>query len=536
MSGAAAQQHRNLIGARIADGRLEFVSLIGLGAYGAVYLARDLTHVFRRDAISTKAKASHHASFCGSAASGYYAVKCLNKIGLDNRQRMFQRRETLLHTMASPHPSVVTLYRIIDNPWDPHIYVILDYCPDGDLFSMITEKQRYALAPEPYVRDPAYTDGRPLPEDPAYTNARLETEMLIKDVFDQLLDAVEYCHRLGIYHRDLKPENVLCCDKGRRIALTDFGLATGERMSSDFGCGSSFYMGPECQGGVVTRLSHYNSGANDVWSLGVIFINFICARNPWKQATPNDDTFREFLRDPNFIMRILPVTAEAHAILRRIFTLRPENRCTVSDLRRWVRAVPRMYASNMELWQRHVQLQQAKQLATSIPKEVTLRTPAKADFSDDIPCDRFSQMNLHVVNVAPKHSNVVVSATPLPPDKLPETASNRSALQSSTPVSARKSLHSIQTMVYPTRNSSYSSNCTFRPSNHKEQHAQDSVPTCLLDGSTESSPSASEGDFVITPVSSQTLSTGSSQRDLTNLYYLPALPVALGSRSGAEAV
>ena len=98
----------------------------------------------------------------------YFAVKCLNKQGLDQRQRAFQRREIFLHTMMSSHPNVVTLHRVIDHPWDQNVFVILDFCPDGDLFSMITEKRRYLLPPEPYVADPNFADGRPVPESSAY--------------------------------------------------------------------------------------------------------------------------------------------------------------------------------------------------------------------------------------------------------------------------------------------------------------------------------------------------------------------------------
>ncbi|WFD29529.1 Serine/threonine protein kinase [Malassezia sp. CBS 17886] len=349
MSSLSTQQHRNLIGSRIADGRLEFVSVLGLGAYGVVYLARDTTHRISGDPLGRHTLKSG----CGSAVSGYYAVKCLNKTGLDNRQRSFQRRETLLHTIASSHPSVVTLHRVIDNPQDPHVFVVLDYCPDGDLFSMITGAQRYFVPPEAYVPDIHAGDGRPSPQDPAYTSVRMAMDTVIKDVFDQLLDAVEHCHRAGIYHRDLKPENVLCLHGGRRVVLADFGLATGDKWSADFGCGSSFYMGPECQGGIATRLEQYSTEANDVWSLGVILINLICGRNPWKQATPSDETFCEYLRNPDFIMHILPISDDTNAVLKRVFTVRPEARCSVRELRAWVRAIPRFCATNMEMWQRH---------------------------------------------------------------------------------------------------------------------------------------------------------------------------------------
>lgn len=353
-SASANQQHKNLIGHRIADGRLELVSVLGLGAYGVVYLARDL-HQHQGPYASTS---SHRASASLLAAkdghaSGYYAVKCLNKVGLDARQRAFQRREIMLHTMASSHPNVVTLHRVIDDPQDPCVYVVLDYCPDGDLFSMITETQRYML-PSSASRA-AEEQGI----DVAFTSDRLKMDALIRDVFDQILDAVEFCHQMGIYHRDLKPENILCLCGGAKVVLADFGLATGDKTSADFGCGSTFYMGPECQGGITRRLTSYNTAANDVWSLGVILVNLICGRNPWKQACPADDTFREYLRNPDFLKEILPISEGVNTILKRVFTFRAEARCSISDLRRMVRNVDRLTATAAEIKHRQDHARQA---------------------------------------------------------------------------------------------------------------------------------------------------------------------------------
>jgi serine/threonine protein kinase len=53
-----------------------------------------------------------------------------------------------------------------------------------------------------------------------------------------------YCHHYGVYHRDLKPENILVFEGGTRVKLADFGLATTEEDSVDFGCGSTFYFSP----------------------------------------------------------------------------------------------------------------------------------------------------------------------------------------------------------------------------------------------------------------------------------------------------
>lgn len=205
MAAQNSSHSTNLIGTRIDNGRLEFVSILGLGAYGVVYLARDIT--VRPSGVPTSPA---HPELGNQPL---YAVKCLNKVGLDERQRSFQRREIALHTIASHHPNVVTLHNVLEE--ETCIYVILSFCEEGDLFGMITERQRY-----------------------------LGHDELIRDVFLQILNAVEYCHTLGVYHRDLKPENILCSADGKKVVLADFGLATSERNSGDFGCGSTFYMSP----------------------------------------------------------------------------------------------------------------------------------------------------------------------------------------------------------------------------------------------------------------------------------------------------
>ncbi|KAK4695347.1 hypothetical protein P7C71_g2391, partial [Lecanoromycetidae sp. Uapishka_2] len=169
--------------------RLELTGILGVGAYGVVYTAIDI-----------------HTNVP-------YAVKALNKIGLDSRQRAFQQREIQLHHQASHHPNVVSLVQIMDSP--DCTFVVLEFCPEGDLFSSITEKGHY-----------------------------LGNDFMARHAFLQILDAVDFCHSIGIYHRDLKPENVLVSDGGLTVKLADFGLATRDYLTDDFGCGSTFYMSP----------------------------------------------------------------------------------------------------------------------------------------------------------------------------------------------------------------------------------------------------------------------------------------------------
>ena len=275
-------------------GNLKLVEVLGVGAYGVVYRA------------------------INPVTTVSFAVKALTKDGLDVRQRTFHDREVLLHQQASSHPNVVAMYDIIDCP--NCTFVVLEYLPERDLFSNIVERGLY-------VGD----------------------DVLAKTVFLQLLDAVEYCQSLGIYHRDLKPENILVADGGLSLKLADFGLATQEAYSADFGCGSTFYMSPgtysrlanvpctndaaECQETPPDSFVRYACAPNDVWSLGVILVNLTCGRNPWKRASADDSTFSSFLQDSEFLKTILPLSDELDSILRRVFECDPRRRITIPELR-----------------------------------------------------------------------------------------------------------------------------------------------------------------------------------------------------------
>lgn len=86
---------------------------------------------------------------------------------------------------------------------------------------------------------------------------------------------------------------------------------------------------------------------NDVWSLGVILVNLTCGRNPWKQASFQDSTYRAYSRSQDFLKTILPVTDELNDILGRIFNPCPELRITLGELRERIMACPRLTASPM---------------------------------------------------------------------------------------------------------------------------------------------------------------------------------------------
>ena len=77
----------------------------------------------------------------------------------------------------------------------------------------------------------------------------------------------------------------------------------------------------------------YCARFSDIWALGVILINMITGRHPWQKATMGDRCFAQFVRDPDAILDMLPVSDSAHRILKRILALNPLARISLRDLR-----------------------------------------------------------------------------------------------------------------------------------------------------------------------------------------------------------
>ncbi|EMP36500.1 5'-AMP-activated protein kinase catalytic subunit alpha-2 [Chelonia mydas] len=172
------------------------------------------------------------------------AVKILNRQKIRSLDVVGKIKREIQNLKLFRHPHIIKLYQVISTPTD--FFMVMEYVSGGELFDYICKHGR--------VED---AEARRL--------------------FQQILSAVDYCHRHMVVHRDLKPENVLL-DAHMNAKIADFGLSNmmsdGEFLRTS--CGSPNYAAPEVISG---RL--YAGPEVDIWSCGVILYALLCGTLPF---------------------------------------------------------------------------------------------------------------------------------------------------------------------------------------------------------------------------------------------------------------
>jgi len=211
----------SLVNAKIAG--YEVVGLIGRGATGTVYLARDV------------------------ALDRCVALKVL--LGNVARDPTLVNRFYREAQAAAPlrHPNLVRVYTAGIENGTP--YIAMEYIEGEPLDRFLRRK------------------------------GRLEWPNALH-IAAQVAQALAYAHERGVVHRDVKPANIML-DRAGRVLLTDFGLANvqanGADATTDAGLlGTPQYMSPEqCAGRPATP-------ASDLFSLGVTLYQMLAARLPFE--------------------------------------------------------------------------------------------------------------------------------------------------------------------------------------------------------------------------------------------------------------
>ncbi|RPD52725.1 kinase-like protein [Lentinus tigrinus ALCF2SS1-7] len=277
-------------------GHYELDEFLGSGSFGVVYKA-----------IDNRQSSDSPTREC--------AMKIIRKAGRTPKELGAIRREIALHCIVSGHSNILTIRDSFDD--DEYFYIILDYCPGGDLFYHITG------------------------------DVYMHNDELLRGAFVSLIEAVQYCHEHKIAHRDLKPENVLASEDGSEVFLADFGLATTKRMVDEHGSGTAIYMAPECHGELYDY-QPYDTRAADIWALGVILVNMITGRDPWEKASMKDEDFAQFMNNPDYLYDTFSLSKGACDILLNTLTLNPLQRISLCSLREAVMNLKTFFRSQEE--------------------------------------------------------------------------------------------------------------------------------------------------------------------------------------------
>ena len=247
-------------------GKYEFESVVGEGAMGVVYCAKD-SMLNRRVAIKVMSDAIAQVS---------------------NLRERFLREAQAAGSLQ--HPNVVTIYDFGDV--DGHLYIAMEYVEGEDLEDLL-----HAAIPLP-----------------------LESKL---DLIIGVLQGLAFAHRRGIVHRDIKPANIRV-DREGKARIMDFGiahLASSDMTRTGIMLGTPSYMAPE------QILGDPISAQSDIFSVGAVLYELLSGSRPFNGESLQALMHQILSVTPRPVTAVTPgLPAELDPILARALQKIPADR------------------------------------------------------------------------------------------------------------------------------------------------------------------------------------------------------------------
>lgn len=147
-------------------------------------------------------------------------------------------------------------------------------------------------------------------------------------IVDQIADALDAAHALGLVHRDVKPANVLVerRPRGEHVYLTDFGLTKhldtgGSLTGTGIAVGTTDYMAPE-----QFEAQRVDARA-DVYSLGCVLFEALTARVPFNQGGRAARMYAHLTAQPPSVSALASdVPSSFDEVVTRALSKRPDDR------------------------------------------------------------------------------------------------------------------------------------------------------------------------------------------------------------------
>uniref|UniRef100_A0A0D3GMC1 non-specific serine/threonine protein kinase n=3 Tax=Oryza TaxID=4527 RepID=A0A0D3GMC1_9ORYZ len=234
--------------------------------------------------------------FARNADSGEnVAIKILDKDKVLKHKMIAQIKREISTMKLIRHPNVIRMHEVMASK--TKIYIVMELVTGGELFDKIASRGR-------------------LKEDDA------------RKYFQQLINAVDYCHSRGVYHRDLKPENLLL-DASGTLKVSDFGLSALSQQVREDGllhttCGTPNYVAPE-----VINNKGYDGAKADLWSCGVILFVLMAGYLPFEDSNLMSLYKKIFKADfscPSWF------STSAKKLIKKILDPNPSTRITIAEL------------------------------------------------------------------------------------------------------------------------------------------------------------------------------------------------------------
>ena len=230
------------------DKKYNIVKLLGIGGFSRVYLVTNIND------------------------NNQYAARIRKDIKNEQSAKDDFEHELQITTVISGlnNPNIIRLFDHgegeLNIGTDKNIvnYMILEYCPKGDLFS--------------------------------YIHLGRLIEKHAKYIFKKILAGVQVLHEAGYCHRSLKLENILL-DQNFNLKINNFIFATQFQQNDQpiilkESVGNLHYSSPQ-----ILVNQPYNGEKNDIFSLGIILFNLVTGKFGFSKAHINDPYYKYILSE-----------------------------------------------------------------------------------------------------------------------------------------------------------------------------------------------------------------------------------------------
>lgn len=149
-----------------------------------------------------------------------------------------------------------------------------------------------------------------------------------RQLCQNLLSAISYCHEHNVAHCDLKPKNLLLVtnESNTSIKLADFGFATRLYAANSLTkqCGTPYFVAPE-----ILVNNGYDEKA-DMWSVGVIAYVLLCGHLPFT-GQKHLDLFKAIISGKYSFNDKDMISDDAKGFIKGLLVTNPSRRWSVNE-------------------------------------------------------------------------------------------------------------------------------------------------------------------------------------------------------------